>query len=289
MNQSVSTSLVIGVLALFAVLGITHDARADSVLHDWAPNFATLDSELWLKYDNIHGIPGAADVNHAAGPHVIANSFLSNHHDSIANPPDLHPLYGDPKDIVTGRLEYKLDHGSPVLGSTLANDTFDMNVNGVMSAVAAINTHGYESDAIVEGKAASIFFIDATHGGGAPGAFVGYALFPKLSLRPFDTALEVHVVETDPATGFSVATSYAAPHVAVAHQILGDRFYEIEILYSAKVPYGVDPDYEGLYTYTLSYRDPNAGGNAVPEPSATVLAGIAVLGFALLRRHRRSY
>ena len=287
MNQKVVTSILSGLLA---VLAGAHDAHADSVLHDWAPNFATLDTELWLKYDNIYGIPAAADVRYASGPHVIANSYLSNHYDSIANPPDLFPAFGPPKDVVTGRLEYKLDFGAPVLGSTLPDDTFDMKVSGNMSATDAWNSHGYESNAIVEAKTASYFYIDATHGGGTPGALVGYVLFPELMLQPFDTALEVHVLETDPVTGATASFSYAAPHADIAQEIRGNLRYDIQILYSKLVPYGVDPAYAFRYSYNLSYRDPNSGGGgAVPEPSATVLAGIVVMGLGLLRRRRKSY
>jgi hypothetical protein len=282
MNQKVVTSILSGLLA---VLAGAHDAHADSVLHDWAPNFATLDTELTLAYEDMHGL-GLRDTSFAAGPHVIANSYLSNHYDSIATPLDLRPSYSSvaPKDIITGRLDFKLDFGSPVLGSTLPDDTFALDVSGVMSAMDAINSYGYESDAIVEGKATSLFYIDATHGGGTPGAKVGYVLFPKLSLRAFDTALEIHIVETDPVTGASVASSYHAPHGDVAHQINGDRYYEIDVFYSALVPYGVDPYYECPYEYTVSYG--NSYGHGVPEPSALFLGGIAVLGMVLRRRRR---
>ena len=257
MNQKVVTSILSGLLA---VLAGAHDAHADSVLHDWAPNFATLDTELTLAYEDMYGF-GLRDTSSAFGPHVIANSYLSNHYDSIANPPDLFPAFGPPKDIVTGRLEYKLDFGAPVLGSTLPDDTFDMNVSGNMSAMDAWNSYGYESDAIVEAKTASYFYIDATHGGGTPGALVGYVLFPELMLQPFDTALEVYVLETDPVTGATASFSYAAPHADIAQEIRGDLRYDIEILYSKLVPYGVDPAYDFAYKYNLSYRDPNAGGN----------------------------
>jgi hypothetical protein len=282
MNQKVVTSILSGLLA---VLAGAHDAHADSVLHDWAPNFATLDTELTLAYEDMYGL-GLRDASSAFGPHVIANSYLSSHYDSIVTPPDLYPAYSSaaPKDRITGRLDFKLDFGSPVLGSILPDDTFALDVNGMLSAVDAFNSYGYESDAIVEGKAASLFYIDATHGGGTPGARVGYVLFPEMSLRAFDTALEVHVVETDPVTGASVASSYVAPHGDVAHQINGDRYYEIQVFYSALVPYGVDPYYGCPYEYTVSYGNPY--GHGVPEPSALILGGISILGMVCFRRRR---
>ena len=81
-----------------------------------------------------------------------------------------------------------------------------------MSAMDAHNSSGYESDAIVEAKAVSKFYIDAAHGGGTPGGRVGYLLFPKLDLGPHDRVKDIHIAETDPLTGIIASTSFIGPH-----------------------------------------------------------------------------
>ncbi len=149
-----------------------------------------------------------------------------------------------------------------------------------MSAVDAWNSAGYESDAIVEAEAAYIVFIDAAHGGSTSGATVGYLLFPELALNPFDTALDVLIKETDPVTTVSRTSSYSAPHRELSHPLLGDRYYEIQVFYSAKVPYGIDPYYSCPYSYSTSYHNPYSGGVA-PEPSSIV---VLVTGLLLIRR-----
>jgi hypothetical protein len=100
MNQKVVTSILSGLLA---VLAGAHDGDADSVLHDWAPNFATLDTELTLAYEDMYRF-GLRDASSAFGPHVIANSYLASHYDSIAIPPDLYPAHSSaaPKDRIMG-------------------------------------------------------------------------------------------------------------------------------------------------------------------------------------------
>ena len=223
------------------VVSVCSTAIGDSVLDDWAPNFATLDTQMHLIYEDIYG-HGTRDDSPASGPHVIANSRVSNHYDSIATPTTLLPGGGSSfpaKDYISGRLEFNLDFGAPVLGSTLPDDTFSVNIQGVMSAMDAHNTAGYESNAIVEAKAVSKFFIDATHGGGTPGGPVGFVLFPKLVLGPYDTVKNITVAETDPVTSAIVSTSFVGPHPDVAMPILGDRFYEITFEYGALVPFGV--------------------------------------------------
>ena len=250
------------------VLAVCSSARGDSVLDDWAPNFATLDTEMHLIYEDIYGL-GTKDDSSASGPHVIANSRVSNHYDSIATPPTLLPGGGSSytKDYISGRLEFNLDFGSPVFGSTLPDDTFSVNIQGVMSAMDAHNAAGHKADAIVDAKAVSKFYIDATYGGGTPGTRVGFVLFPKLELGPFDTVKNITVAETDPLTSAIVSTSFIGPHPDVAMPILGDRFYEITFEYEALVPYGVDPPYQCPYGYQASYGNPYGGGaSGVPEP-----------------------
>ena len=263
-------------------------AHGDSVLHDFAPNFATLDTEMWLIYEDTHG-SGTTDTSTATGPHVIANSYLSNHYDSVAAPLMLTPGGGSTyaKDYITGATRFNLDFGSPVLGSTLPDDQFTLDISGTMSAMDAHNSAGDPSDAKVEVKALSKFYIDASHGGGTSGARVGYLLFDKLALNSFETKKNVFVTEIHPGSGARVYSDFYGPHPAVSVPLIGDRFYEVSFEYQAIVPYGVDPPYHCPYGYQTSYGNPyGGGGSGVPEPATLALMVIALGGVAAVRRRR---
>ena len=271
-------SFIIAVICCWSIHS-GNTAQAASVLDDWAPNFATLATTMWLKYEDIHGL-GTADVSSAIGPHVIANSRISNHYESIANPVDLFPAGGSaasPMDYISGRTHFKLDFGSPVLGSTLADDTFSLDIQGTMSAYDSHNGWGHPSNALVNAKAVSEFFIDATYGSGTSGTRVGYLLFPKLDFGPWDTVKNVYIAETDPISGAIVSNTYLGPHPAFAAPILGDRFYRVSFEYAAMVPFGVDPFYSCPYSFHTSYSNPYGGSSYVPEPSAVALLFLGLL------------
>lgn len=255
---------------------------ASSVLLDFAPNNTKMNSTLVLKYEDIHGF-GTMDVSSATAPLIIADPHVAPQFDSISNPPDLFPGGGSTviKDVITGQLDFKLGYGVPVAGATHAHDTFTMHISGHMSAVDSHNAIGYASNAISEGKAIADFYLDAAHGGAVGGAVVGFALFPELTMGPFDRLMEVIVTEMDPATGVSVVTPYAAPHPDFAHNLLGDRYYNIAFSYAALVPFGVDPPYGVDYSYGLSYASA-----LVPESASIGLMGLGLLGLGLIRRRR---
>lgn len=282
MKKSICIALCVSMLLLQQTI-VAVPVIASSVLLDFAPNNTRMNSTMVLKYQDIHGF-GTMDISSATPPVVIADPLFAPQFDSIANPPDLFPGGGSAvaKDIITGQLDFKLGFGVPVVGATHLDDTFMFHVSGRMSAVDARNAAGHESDAIVEGKAIADFYIDAAHGGAVAGDVVGFALFPKLSLGPFDTMMEVIVTEMDPVTGISNASAYMAPHPDFAHYLLGDRYYNIAYRYEAMVDFGVDPPYENQYSYTLGYSSA-----WVPEPAALglILFGIACL--PLVRRRRK--
>ncbi|MBC20084.1 MAG: hypothetical protein CMJ74_07465 [Planctomycetaceae bacterium] len=275
-------------ITLILVLAPGGMIQADSVLDKWSPNFATLDTTMWLKYEDIHGY-GTADVSNAPGPHIIANSRISSHYESIANPIDLFPAGGSSvsKDFISGRMNFKLDFGSPVLGSTLPDDTFSVDIQGTMSAYDARNGWGHESNAVVQAKAVSEFFIDANHGGGVAGARVGYLLFPKLEFGPWDTVKDIYIIETDPVSGAIASSSFIGPHPEFAVPILGDRSYNVSVQYAALVPFGTDPPYYCPYSYHASYSNPYGGSSAVPEPNSTMLLLLGLMTISSAGFYRR--
>ena len=276
------------VLCFVVMLFLQHSVfvssvSASSVLLDFAPNNTKMNSSLFLRYEDIHGF-GTMDVSSAAAPLIIADPLAAPHFDSISNPPDLLPGGGSTvlKDAITGQLDFKLGFGIPVAGATHLDDTFNVHISGRMSAVDAHNAIGYASDAISEGKAVAEFYLDAAHGGAVGGAVVGFALFPKLTMGPFDRVVEVIITEMDPVTGISVVSPYAAPHPDFAHSLLGDRYYKIAFSYAALVPFSVDPPYGIDYSYSLNYSSA-----LVPEPASIGLIGFGLLGLGLIRRQRK--
>jgi hypothetical protein len=102
-------------------------------------------------------------------------------------------------------------------------------------------------------------------------------------LGPFDTLMEVIVTETDPVTGLTNVTPYMAPHPNFAHNLIGDRYYNIAYRYEALVNFGVDPPYANQYSYTLGYSSV-----WVPEPAAFGLILIGLAWLSLARRRPKS-
>jgi hypothetical protein len=167
-------------------------------------------------------------------------------------------------------------------------DAFDFTGSITLSALTALNAAGNPSAAEVLAGGAVTFYLDPGYGNhpitGLPtvaGDLVGQLLLAAPGpLDTYEVARKVSVVK-DPSLTPVVLADLSAGDPGTAVDLTIGSEYRINFNYVARVPNGVDPD----FNFSLT-----AGSTVVPEPSVLVgLLGLGAMGlFVYASRRRRS-
>ena len=180
-----------------------------------------------------------------------------------------------PKDIAEGTLSIDFEYGSPVAGSTVADDVLTFSIDSTLSAVDAHNSAEQRSDAFVNATGTFTVFIDPGFGGATTGELVGHLDLPALrALATHETSLQMTV-----SANTTVIGGVSAGGAGSTLDLFAGNGYTIKYGYSARVPFGIDPHFTTLDSVVW-----RSVALEIPAPGA---AGVLVPGLAVAASRRR--
>lgn len=266
------------ILACGIVAVMSPSLPADSILNQYAPNGAQMNTQVRVGYLApgtplppffIFGPSGSDNDNIAVDPtsgpvvNVVSSSVAG------VTPP---LSSAGAKDVINASVTQTYELGAPFPGASLSFDQLSFNLTGSASALDAQISPGNPLDAYVEIKASIFFFLDSLLGAGV----VGSMAFP--AIRPLQ-AHELYLFQSVMEESLPVFFHYAG-EADESFNLSTGHFYTIQLEYAMLVPYGVDPPFH------ISIINPFSSpvNPALPEPSG---AALMLLSAAAIRKRKR--
>ena len=265
------------VTVAMVVCVVAGSVRADSLLAQHSANGGRLEATLTAGFNDPNGTSVPGTDFQTDGPHSDQTDASLSPIASAAATLTTFPVgVSDPTDIAEGTLTVDFEYGSPVLGSSVADDTLEFSIDATLSALDAHNSVGAESDTFVNAKGTFDFFLDPGFGGAPTGALVGQLDLPALrALDPFELVLSLMVTQDS-----SLVASLFAGDAASSVDLFSGSAYLVTYQFAALVPFGFDPH----FTTLDGLRFTPAAIRVIPAPPAAV--GAVPCGLLLLRRRR---
>lgn len=284
-----------------AVLFAATNASAITYLDDCANNGVILNSEVSLGYLDIFGAPSTAitgtfpygspppaGLDHATtvvGPVLVVNPTVSG---STATSPSLlvkTPFVGTPKDRVEVAAELFFEFGTP--SGSQPEDTFVFRAEGLGSAVSAGLLSAAPADAQTRVVHHVEFYNDLMPASGPATTCSGNIRLPNMpSLVAYEIKRELQVI-ANPATSPTVVLTHSAGDAATSFTLTPGTGYAIDYQYEYRVPFGIDPPFDGTLTVTMSPPPAVPTTTLGPAVLLLCLTGTSWLMLSAMDRRRK--
>jgi hypothetical protein len=288
---------------LFALLTVAwaHQADARTYLDDCANNGVILKSQVSLGYLDTPGVPASATFSTFApgaavpggfdhvttnlGPVLIVNPTTFG--STATTPPVLvkTPPVGQPKDRVEVEAEAYFEFGTPS-GST-AEDTFRFTATGMVSAVSSELWSGFPGDGQTRVEHTASFYNDLVPVSGPAATCSGVITLPAMrSLAVHELYMKLEVIRA-PSSSPTVILTQSAGDPARTFALVPGTEYELKYEYEYRVPFGIDPAFDGGYELTISPA-PSVPGLSNVMGAVLLLLALVGIGSFLWRQDNRS-
>ena len=287
---------------LFALLVVAwaHQADARTYLDDCANNGVILKSQISLGYLDTAGVPASATFSTFApgtpvpggfdhvttnlGPVLIVNPTTFG---STATTPPLlvkTPPVGQAKDRVEVEAEAYFEFGTP--SGSAAEDTFRFTAQGLVSAVSSELWSGFPGDGQTRVEHTASFYNDLVPVSGPATTCSGVITLPAMrALDVYELYMKLEVIR-DPSTSPTVILTQSAGDPDQTFALVPGTEYELKYEYEYRVPFGIDPAFDGGYELAIAPA-PTVPGLSDVTGGMLLLLGLVVMGSFLWRHEGR--